>query len=429
MRTVPGGLSGPRGPVRTFGTAPPNAFEAAHKQDDPVLGRGFSEVDVIDEGWQSAGGHSYGAVKQAGPLKFHSLCHIPSAFHPISYGIKDVTAEPGAAPVAIRFLYPSVFPFPGTSTGRIDRTDLPLVSSPACPATCPLVLFFHGNSPGHENRFFWTTPLAALAKSGYIVAVPEIADYTSYMNQWGLDNFNESDPWEFDHTHIAIFEDILNWVLYASPFAPWITWSALLEPGAVALPEVALAGHSYGAMAAALLAYRDERVHAYAAIDGHFVEQGRAVDVLPLISVPKVFMVGHGSQLEDTYYYTPFIESFQAGPPIWDRVNGPKHAAVFNGAGHWDFVPPGFGGYGGCDSAWLFASDLLTMFVAKYVETGYTVINEDSLVPPHPGWLANHTITPLGYLDGHLQGASHLQCSVDLSWVAWLSSGTTTVGP
>ncbi|HST47386.1 alpha/beta fold hydrolase [Jatrophihabitans sp.] len=150
-----------------------------------------------------------------------SSCPIgwqPSALAPVFYGYREYTAAEGA-PLTVRVYYPSL-------------DDSPAGAAPllGC-GRYPLILFCHGSCPGEPLQYQkWIELPAQLARAGYVVAVPQVPD---------IDRL----PIEVPATQEAL-RKLLDWMREG-----WENRDTLLPP-----PATGLAGHSYGALHAGILA-------------------------------------------------------------------------------------------------------------------------------------------------------------------------------
>lgn len=270
----------------------------------------------------------------------------PSAFAPVFYGYRDCMAPIGsrAAPVPCRVFYPSL-------DGSPDGAQF--LSS--C-RKYPLILFVHGQCAEPEHYKRWSKLAAQLARSGYIVAIP----------QWP-----GTHPWDADYLMLAR--------LRAWMFAPPAASDA--ETGRVWAGQIdfrtGIAGHSYGA----LLAARLFSLSAFVSIDGVW-DDWPSMPANPIFElfIPKLFFYGErgGGVI----------------PSFWPRLRGAKHRVEFTGARHWDYLRAGVSscerdqGRGACNLVEAFTVQTTVWFMAKHLPPlGWERLRADipdTLLPPRP---------------------------------------------
>jgi pimeloyl-ACP methyl ester carboxylesterase len=312
-------------------------------------------------------------------------------YSPVLYGINDVTIPDGSSNFEARIYYPSV---------EDEVLDVPIL-----PGTYPLVAFAHGDRSdnpelcppdltGDYKR--WGAVLHLLARCGFVVISPAMQDI--------IDNSEAS---------AVRLERAINWIrsswpkrsvlhlrpviymdpdlLHASrntPSAPeqqaGTTAASSLSDrldrrdiarlgagvgsdiGAPIGPPTALgvAGHSWGARAAARVAARKQvQVTAIASVAGSW-DENAAIDAFVQAGLPTVMMAGSDDFLAASYL-----------PGLWKPLAAPKHQALLAGLGHWDW----FSAYAGiapcdpntphpvCPVGWQTASELLLGFMTKYL--------------------------------------------------------------
>ncbi|SCL28578.1 PASTA domain-containing protein [Micromonospora nigra] len=309
-----------------------------------------------------------------------SSCAIgwqPSALAPVFWGWHEY-GPADSAPTRVRVFHPSIDTSPNTAQ---------LLSG--C-GRYPLIVFAHGycaQDTNHYQRWFRTP--AALARCGYIVAVPELPDI---------------------HVHPA-----------RSPgtqqvLADTVTWMRQGWPGkAVLLPaaKTGLAGHSYGALHAGILATRIQ-VAAVASLSGVWNDWQPGYGTKPIHqgTVPRLLTWG--------------VDDFGAtlDAPSWNAIAKPKHRAVYGNADHYDYFPynqnvPCRTSSGPCPHVGIATDDLLMMFFANYLPP--------ELWPDLPGRIPDNLVPPplnlppekAFYAGNHLNGLSifngNSSCSVSLS--------------
>jgi hypothetical protein len=127
-------------------------------------------------------------------------------------------------------------------------------------------------------------------------------------------------------------------------------------------PSTGVAGHSYGALHAGILAGRRE-VRAIASLSGEWIEPFSGPS--PLVTVSKPWLLTWGTE--------PFSEVDANLPDqLWNRISRPKHRAVFPDAMHFDYLhnvqfPCRDGAQGPCQLVGQATDDLVTMFFARYL--------------------------------------------------------------
>jgi hypothetical protein len=95
-----------------------------------------------------------------------------SVLAPVFYGIQDFGSGEEGAPVALRAFYPSIEGF---------VFDAPFLVG--C-GRYPLVVFLHGNCNEANHYLKWYDLPAQLARSGYVVVVPELQSIASGGYPW-----------------------------------------------------------------------------------------------------------------------------------------------------------------------------------------------------------------------------------------------------
>jgi len=168
----------------------------------------------------------------------------PDVLHPVSWASRELTTADGA-PQKMRIYYPS---YAFNDSGRILKL---------CLDRWPLVLFLHGLPPSPPcppsnpaNYLRWRSIPILLARSGYVVAVP---DYSATVPA-------------ADSALIDRMLSVIDWLRTDWQDARWVDKRAA---------SVAVAGHSFGALLAARLAQRRPGLGAYIAVVFHVVQQQR----------------------------------------------------------------------------------------------------------------------------------------------------------
>src|SRR5215213_9897235 len=177
-------------------------------------------------------------LKAFAPLAPPDTCPIgwqPNALEPVFYGVRDYSAADGA-PANLRVFFPSL-------DGAVHSA--PILDG--C-GRYPLVLFVHGdcsqNNPNvNEHYLQWFYPQAQLARSGYVVVVP---------------NFGQvGHPSNFEQENNAFLDQTRSWMR-----DNWEHRDVLMSE-----PATGIYGHSYGALISALYATSHD-VGAFAGLSG-----------------------------------------------------------------------------------------------------------------------------------------------------------------
>lgn len=299
----------------------------------------------------------------------------PQPLAPVFYGKRDVGPADGA-PLTTRISFPSL-------DGAV--WSAPLLEG--C-GRYPLVVFVHGHCQGDPDHFerWWHLP-DQLARSGYVVAVPQLS--------------HGSFPWADDHAELAALADLVDWMR-----SDW-EHADVLDPD-----RVGVAGHSWGAMLGARFA-ADIDATAYAGIAGTWAEWGGGPLPLADLDTPTLLVWG----VPDVFT--------NLGDAAWDALPVPKHRAVWATAGHWDYLvggdlPPCAGPFSDpsdCGGIGVATSDLVTMFMGRYMPPEYAtnLLDDipDDLRPPE----LNLTDEQAFFAGGHLVGFDMLDgeaCALDL---------------
>lgn len=335
----------------------------------------------------------------------------PDVLHPVWPAFRDYSAD--QAPMPLRVWYPTHQPF-----GEGGNAPRPLLKK--CDVRWPLVLFLHGRppcdgmvpDPDYYKR--WRAIPAALAKAGYIVAVP---------------SRNAGFPSEQDDPAIAEALRLIDWmrdVRVALPGAararvPRLAlfgWedAQFVDPG-----KTAIIGHSWGALLAAQVAIARPSISSFVSLSGGFTELPDPLPVLRAIPSAKLFMWGEELIFENL-----------DGGGAWESVAAPKHAAIFPGQ-HFDYLPPLSGcnaPRGTCALIETIAADLCALFIARNTPVG-------GVPPGIPPSLApsDATLTPSqqffgsNNLNGLRRFATQAGCSMTLRWETLSETGTRQLGP
>ena len=115
----------------------------------------------------------------------------------------------------------------------------------------PLVAFLHGQCNDADHFLAWDVLPAQLARSGYVVAVPELASVPPFG--------------EGTNPDVTLVNQVLQWMR-----ASWAHKATLLPR-----PMTAIVGHSWGALLGAVVArglLAQGSVSAYASLSGGWLE-------------------------------------------------------------------------------------------------------------------------------------------------------------
>jgi len=329
------------------------------------------------------------------PAESGGIDWTPDVLHPVSWASSEPTAADGA-PQKMRIYYPS---YAFNDSGRILKL---------CLDRWPLVLFLHGLPPSPPcpssnpaNYLRWRSIPILLAKSGYVVAVP---DYSATVPA-------------ADSALIDSMLAVIDWLRTDWQEARWVDKRA---------ESVAVAGHSFGALLAARLAQRRPGMGAYIGLGGSFNQlSADAHAVLQSLHLPSLFMWSNNHEL------APFEDLDQDG--FWNDIPGPKYALIHSG-GHYDYVPRAStcsDPRGECPSIEPVAAELIALFLAQSMpQARSTTPMRIDLTPP---------VVPLTpkqqfYGGGHFPGLDAMKSDrlckgVTLRWKWSVFEGSRTLGP
>ena len=307
----------------------------------------------------------------------------PSLFAPVFYGARDYLPNGSdGPPTPCRVFFPSI--------------DGAVFDAPILEGCCryPLIVFAHGNcaEPGGDHYQKWFQLPAVLARCGYVVVLPSLP-----LTAGG------AYPWDND-AELRLLEDVISWMRNG-----WEHRAVLLPA-----PATGIAGHSYGALLASRLAL-EAPISAYVSLSGVWSEwPATPPNRVRELAMPKLFTWGSG--IGDVQ------AQFDAG---WSQLQRPRHKALFDDAGHWDYLSPGAsvceGARGSCPLVSPLAADLVSIFFSKYLAPecwpGLEQAVADTLLPPR----LNLTQEQQFFAGGHLMsfsllGPSRPGCKVTLSW-------------
>lgn len=308
----------------------------------------------------------------------------PSILAPVFYGHADHLPT-GALRTPARVFYPSLDGSPQdaamlTGVGRY-----------------PVVLLLHGMCV-HEPEMYrrWDLLPAQLARSGYVVIVPKIANIP---------------PFSDDNPDIAVATGALDWLR-----TEW-THRAELMPR----PMTAVVGHSWGALLGGFVAQRlraQQSLSAFASLSGGWLESPTIPPPQLALDVATLFTWGTGSS-------DNFTNLEGANASVLSAVAGSRHVVRFLRGEHWDYFRAGTiacekGMRGPCTLLRPLAADFVTSFLSRYMppqhHSALSTSITHTLVPPP----LDLTPAQAFYAGGHLQGfaaiAGAQTCSVTHSW-------------
>jgi hypothetical protein len=353
------------------------------------------------------------------PIPWH-----PSALTPVFYGVRDYGPDDGA-PGACRVYFPS-----------LDGSPYNAEILSSC-GRYPLVLFAHGDCADQDQYKSWFRLPATLARAGYVVAVPQLANDAPWGSEADLELLRSLNWWlrgAVPHAAMAqatstqpealrsrpagppahILRSLLPSVL-AGALGSWLRhgWehsSALLPP-----PMTGVAGHSWGALKAAMLAIENEgTISAYAGLSGPWAEWPPDPPMpLARLRVPSLLTWGTG-----------YSDDFANGNDVfngWPPVPMPRHLAVFADGEHWDYLQAtscAEGTRGPCELTPSLTADLMTMFFARYLpgENSNAAQIPASLIPPEQEFTPEQELFAGSWMESFSQLKFSRGCKVTISW-------------
>jgi pimeloyl-ACP methyl ester carboxylesterase len=321
----------------------------------------------------------------------------PDVLAPVFYGWQEFAVDDGA-PGSLRIWFPSL-------DGNPEHAS---ILSPSR-GRFPLVLFLHGQCSDAEHYKAWDVLPAELARSGYVVVVPDLGP-------------GPGPPWAEGESPARWVQVFLEWAR-----AHWGHREQLMPA-----PATAVIGHSYGAMwGGRFVASAPETLSAYASIGGGWLEWPGSPP-LPLadLRVPALFIRGD----EDVFAE---ISPRNGLETFWNQVPRPKHSIVLDGGTHFDHlrtpndIKAACGGQQGpCNLIGYLTADLVTVFLSKYIPPENSGIPAgfipDTLTLPHVRLTEGQHF----YAGAHLPGLSKLpqeSCGGEHIWETTLGSGSDTL--
>jgi len=312
-------------------------------------------------------------------------------YSPVMYGINDVVIPDGDSSFEARIYYPSE---------EVEVRDVSILRG-----TFPLVAFAHGDRraerslcptdiTGDYKR--WGAVLHLLARCGFVVISPAMHDVLSDSEASAI-RIEKAIKWirgfwpkrSVLHLPPLVYMDP-DVMAAAAPDTPAekaqskkavdqqpsarFDRADLARLGLGVGPDVlapigpptalGVAGHSWGARAAARVAARGQvDVEVIGSVAGSW-DENASIRAFIDAQVPTVMIVGSDDFLNASYL---------AG--MWSALAIPKHQAMIQGLGHWDWFSD-FGGIEpcnpsaprpGCRVGWQTASELLLGFMTKYL--------------------------------------------------------------
>jgi pimeloyl-ACP methyl ester carboxylesterase len=318
------------------------------------------------------------------PAEQGGIDWIPDVMHPVAAAFQDYgTAQ--RAPGNVRVWYP-------TYQLTTERPERPAPGGPilkGCLARFPVVLLTHGLAPcgfvGDNYFRRWDTFPADLARSGYVVLVPQIIAINP-----------------FEDTTASEMAPFIDWARSGWEHAQWTDKRA---------ESTAVIGHSFGAMVAARIALMRPTIGACVFLSGVWGQFDDQVAVLKAINRPSLFTYVPHARFED-----------MNDDGLWNSLPYTKYAAEFPGE-HFDYIdrspaecePPG-----GCRLIQPTIADLAALFLGRFVPPAYsTTVIPRSLAAPDSPLTAKQQ--PYGAF--RLKGIERIQtmggCSLDLKWNGW----------
>lgn len=306
----------------------------------------------------------------------------PDVLRPVFYGHRDYTTADGA-PGTLRVFYPSL-------EGAPDGA--PIVE---CVGEFPLVLFLHGQCTEADHHLKWFRLGATLARCGYVVAMPALA--------------NAVYPWIDPHPDLTLGVDVLDWMRSG--------WE--LRAHVMAEPNTAFAGHSYGAVLAGRLAI-DHPSSAYVSLGGAWIEWVPTLTIpLPSLPCPSLFAWGTGDDADSG--------------GLWASIPEPKHQLRFENGDHWDYLPAASttceSSVGPCSLVEGLTADFTAVFISKNMppEASSPFTIPDDLSVPAVVLTADQVFYAGAHLTSFQLITSTAGCSATLEWSTSSGSGVRTL--
>lgn len=310
------------------------------------------------------------------------LCPIgwqPGALTPVFYGARDLTPADGA-PVPLRVFFPS-----------LDGSVFTAPILEGC-GRYPVILFAHGNCSSDLDMYKkWFQLPAQLARSGYVVVVPQLASTARGTHP----SANGAD--------LATLAAVLAWAR-----GQWVFRDTLMPE-----PATGICGHSFGGVLSARFAADNPNSFAgYSSLSGVHTDWPSPPFPIQQLRLPMQFIHGGSS------------DNFTALGGLWDTLAQPRHRAIFANGLHWDYLPTAQtlcdSSRGPCPYVGDAAVDLVTMFFAKYLppelQPGLPDRIPDSLTPPQMVLTPEQEFYAGLHLVGYEALAGKSECAVSQDW-------------
>jgi hypothetical protein len=298
---------------------------------------------------------------------------------PTFYGIEDHVAPHISKPFAVRVYYPT--------------DDDVLLGAPLLSGPHPLVIFAHGQRSSFtmpkmcpeeftRDHRRWGVVLGGIARSGYVVAVPDLSDLFSSGVESVVPRIDQTIDWMRTQWHgrrtILTKPVIEGRAISQVPSqaadldAPPSDVQEVKIAARVHIPPpvfpgnptpLALVGHSWGTRAVCTYAAAHSGVAAAVTIAATFDDNTSAPNIIGA-GIPTLMICGKAA--EESMNFAPMDS-------IWPELATPKYQTAFQGVGHWDWFGR-FGAIRRCDGTpptWRdtghIAGELIAGFLARHV--------------------------------------------------------------
>jgi hypothetical protein len=193
--------------------------------------------------------------------------------------------------------------------------------------------------------------------------------------------------------------------------------------------RTAIAGHSHGALTAAIAAQARPAFGAFVGLSGTWSEISSPAGLLRSIAMPSFFMWTKSEPETGSIQ-----EDLDAGN-LWSSISAPKYGAVFNGQ-HFDYLGVSLAGcsfaQGPCTFMPNAAADLVALFLSRHLPVYYPAPNANipvDLNPPSEPLTQKQQIYS-GYTTfGLTKIATQSGCKIDLRWDDGSHTGSRHLGP
>ena len=339
------------------------------------------------------------------------LSWVPSVLSPVFYGYADYHVH---LPIPVLDPNPLISNAKQNPTPHINRTVLDpnafirvyypsVAGSPRCApflaasGRYPLVVFIHGDCSAEKFHYTkWARLPRILAKSGFVVAIPDLQPI--------------GHPSNTNNSTYARIKDVIDWMR--------LRWSR--RSSLVGVDTLGIIGHSFGALHGLQLA-STMNPKAFVSLSGQVSEFPSGP---PRPNVPKLFCWGSDEPV------------FALPQSYWDSLNTPKHQIVFNRARHWDYVPAPDTACdtetGPCDNVDNLIADFAALFISKYMPPPGAFGSPassipDDLTPPE----ISLTVQQQFFAGNHLTSFDSVprDCGCSLKWETANGPGNRTLPP